>query len=377
LRALDEFLGQETDGGAHGTVVFLAPTRFEASEGQRSYHLAQDFARRGWHVIFGFWRWGIDDERPRAGNLAGVFDLPLDVLLVDPDRALRPVAAGTGLVFVEFPVSAAFRFLASANARGYVTIYDAVDDWHAFQAAGQALWYEAGFESSLGASCDTILAVSPGLATIVGQRCNREVHLVPNGWSPDLLQTSTPVTIERGTITLGYFGHLTDAWFDWDLLTECARRQPDWRIHLIGYGGGWRTTRLPENVTYIGKLPRSALAAYAAGWDVAIIPFRSGEVAAAADPIKTYEYLAFDLPVVGTGVCPPVGAEDLVRIAGNAESFVRDVATAAASRRQQTGERQEFATANTWERRVDAILRILESDEPRVAFKRRVFEAAA
>jgi glycosyltransferase involved in cell wall biosynthesis len=279
-------------------------------------------------------------------------------------------------VFVEFPLTAACRSLASANARGYVTIYDAVDDWRAFQAAGQALWYEASFERSLGASCDAILAVSPGLATIAGQRCNREVHLVPNAWSPDLLQPATPVAIERGTITLGYFGHLTEAWFDWDLLIECARRRPDWRIHLIGYGGGWRTTRLPENVTYIGKLPRTALAAHAAAWDVAIIPFRSGEVAAAADPIKIYEYLAFDLPVVGAGICPPVGAEDLVRIARDAEGFVRAVESASASRRQQTGERQAFAAANTWDRRVDAILRILEADEPRVAFKRRMFEAA-
>jgi polysaccharide pyruvyl transferase CsaB len=377
LRALEEFLDQAADCGARQTVVFLAPTRFEASEGQRSYHLALDFARRGWQVVFGFWRWGIDDERPREVNPSGVFEIPLDVLLVDPDRALRSVAAGTGLLFVEFPLSAAFRFLASANARGYVTIYDAVDDWSAFQAAGQALWYEASFERSLGASCDAILAVSPGLATIVGQRCNRKVHVVPNAWSPDLLQTATPAAVERGTITLGYFGHLTEAWFDWDLIIECARQRPDWRIYLIGYGGGWRTTRLPENVTYVGRLPRSALAAYAAGWDVAIIPFRSGQVAAAADPIKIYEYLAFDLPVVGAGICPPVGAEDLVRIARDAEGFVRAVESAAASRRRQTGERQAYAAANTWNRRVDAILRILETDEPRAAFKRRMFEAAA
>ena len=377
LHALDGFLDQKPDRAPDGTVLFLAPTRFEPSEGQRSYHLALDFVRRGWQVVFGFWRWRLDDERPSAWNPPGVFELPLDVLLIDPDRVLRSVAAGAGLLLLEFPLPATFRFLATANARGYVTIYDAVDDWRAFHAAGQAPWYEAGFERSLGASCDTILAVSPELATVLGERCSRDIHLVPNAWSPDLLHEAPRATVESGTITLGYFGHLTETWFDWDLLIECARRRPEWRIHLIGYGGGWRTTRLPDNVTYVGKVPRTLLGAYATGWDVAIIPFRAGKVAAGADPIKTYEYLAFDLPVVGAGVRPPVGAEGLVRIADGADEFIRAVESAAVSRLEQASERQAFAAASRWDRRVDAILRLLECDEPRAAFKRRMFEAAA
>ncbi len=258
-----------------------------------------------------------------------------------------------------------------------MTIYDAVDDWRAFHAAGQAPWYEPPFERGLGASCDVVLAVSRMLADVVGERCSRTVHLAPNAWSPDLLHDAAPVANDRGSITLGYFGHLTEAWFDWDLLIECARRRPEWRIQLIGYGGGWRTTHLPPNVSYIGKLPRAALAAYAVSWDVGIIPFRAGEVAAAADPIKTYEYLALDLPVVGAGIRAPFGAEPLVQVVGDVDGFLRAVESAVAARREHASGRRAFAAANTWERRVDQITRLLESGEPRAAFKRRLFEAAA
>jgi hypothetical protein len=377
LRALERFLDEKPSRPTRGTVAFIAPTRFEASEGQRSYHLALEFARRGWKVVFGFWRWHRGDERPGTSQVSGIFELPLDVLLMDPERVLRPVVVDAGLVFLEFPVPAAFRFLATANARGYLTVYDAVDDWRAFQAAGQAPWYDIDFERSLGTACDVLLAASRTLTDSVAERCRRKVHLAPNAWSPDLLHAAAPMTIERGSITLGYFGHLTEAWFDWDLLIGCARRRPEWRFQLIGYGGGWRTTHLPPNVSYVGKLPRTALAAYAAGWDVGIIPFRSGEVAAAADPIKSYEYLALDLPVVGAGIRAPFGAESLVHVAGDVDGFVRAVESAAASRAEHGSDRLAFAVANTWERRVDAITHVLESDEPRAAFKRRLFEAAA
>ena len=69
-----------------GTVFFIAPTRFEGSEGQRSYHLALEFARRGWKVVFGYWRWQIGDERPGTSQESGIFELPLDVLLMAPER---------------------------------------------------------------------------------------------------------------------------------------------------------------------------------------------------------------------------------------------------------------------------------------------------
>jgi precorrin isomerase len=130
-------------------------------------------------------------------------------------------------------------------------------------------------------------------------------------------------------------------------------------------------------VSYSGKLPQAELAGHAASWDVGIIPFRKGKVAAAADPIKAYEYLALDLPVVAAGIRAPVGAEALVRVVDDVDGFIRAVEIEAGSRAEARSERQAYAAANTWERRVDEIVRLLGSDESRVAFKRRLFETAA
>jgi hypothetical protein len=35
---------------------------------------------------------------------------------------------------------------------------------------------------------------------------------------------------------VGYFGHLTDAWFDWSLIFDLARSRADITFEIIGYG---------------------------------------------------------------------------------------------------------------------------------------------
>ena len=73
---------------------------------------------------------------------------------------------------------------------------------------------------------------------------------------------------------MGYFGYLAGAWFDWELIAAAARRRPSWRFYLIGYGGSPEGIELPATVELLGKQPQTDLAAFAANWDVAVIPFK-------------------------------------------------------------------------------------------------------
>jgi len=203
-----------------------------------------------------------------------------------------------------------------------------------------------------------------------------DIVVVPNGARPGIEQVAEPVDLPRGEITLGYFGHLTQAWFDWDLVRSVAAEQPDWRIHLVGYGQD-ATGRLPPNVVLHGKVPRNELASYAANWDVGIIPFRRSPLAASADPIKLYEYLALGLPVVTTGVMPPPGADGLVVRAENEGSFTAEVIRAAASAPQEVKRRKDFAAGCLWEKRVDQLLELVDGGGQRIALQEALFEARA
>ena len=108
---------------------------------------------------------------------------------------------------------------------------------------------------------------------------------------------------------LGYFGHLTESWFDWDFLLKVLElaRQKNFKlhVHLIGYGEPDLREKLEkysDQVQFYGKIHPSELYKHVKKWDAAMIWFKSGKLSEAVDPIKIYEYLYFGLPTIVKGI---------------------------------------------------------------------------
>ncbi len=221
------------------------------------------------------------------------------------------------------------------------------------------------------AGVDAVTAVSEPLRARVEHLAARRAALMPNAYAPGLGERP-PVERAEAGLTLGYFGYLAGAWFDWSLIVEAARARPQWRIELIGYGGEPQGMELPANVHLLGRQPRRTLASFAARWDVAVVPFIDRPLARAADPIKAYEYLALGLPVVLTGVQAPPGAQDLVARANGLQGFLQAVEQAAGTK-GWAQRRMAFAQANRWESRVDALLDLIRREEQGVAWKTALF----
>jgi polysaccharide pyruvyl transferase CsaB len=371
---LASFLQRHRNARPQRAALILAPTPLDPDEGQRSTHLAFELARRGVPVIFGYWRWRTDERRLQSETGRGIVQIPLDELEASPSLALEAFGEAQRLLLMEFPHPSFFGLAAAARGRGWISVYDLVDDWEEFHRAGQAPWYRPDFESHLLATADSVVAVSPGLAARARSLARREAELIPNGVGPGFAMVHEPRRLERGSVTLGYFGHLTRAWFDWDLVRRVGQLRPDWRIHLLGYGD-IAPARLPGNVILHGKVRREELASYASHWDVGIIPFKRSRLAASADPIKLYEYLALGLPVVAAGVTPPPGVDGLVVCAEDERSFIAEVLRAVAREPEEVERRRAFADGCTWERRVDRLLELLDRGDQRIGLQRSLFEA--
>lgn len=360
------------DAGSDEVVVILSATKLLESEGQRPTQLAVEWARREVPVVFLYWRWWPDDWSPQDRLEQGIVQVPIDVVLDRPEALTEAFAGRRRTILFAFPYPGFFDLVAAAHAEGWLTVYDVLDDWQEFHRVGQAVWYEAAFERHLLCSCDAVFAVNQVLARRIGEHGRTDPLVVGNGFRPGLEVVRRPRLLRRGPVTIGYFGHLAAAWFDWRLVVEAARRRPSWRFYLIGYGSP-ADLELPENVGLLGKQAQHELAAYAANWDVAIVPFKTDRLAAGADPIKTYEYLAIGLPVVVTGVSAPSGGERFVTRADGIDGFVAALEHAAIDPDRDAAARRAFAASCTWGHRLDAMLAAVTRGDQRAAEKRALF----
>lgn len=365
-------------GGASQVVAVFSGTQLLESEGQRPTQLALALARRGTPVVFVYWRWWDNEWRPQDRLEEGIVQIPIDVVARRPEMLTGAFAGLERTALFEFPHPGFFETLAAASSAGWITVYDVIDDWEEFHRVGQAVWYDEEFERHLIGACDAVFAINEPLAGRVRALGGPGVEILGNGLKAGIAEVREPRPLARGEVTVGYFGYLAGAWFDWELIAEAARRRPAWRFYLIGYGGSPEGTALPANLELLGKQPQADLAAFAANWDVAVIPFKPDRLAVGADPIKTYEYLAMGLPVVVTGVHPPAGAEGLVDRAEGVEDLLRAVERAAARQDpEEAAARRAFAAGCTWDHRLESLLAALAAGRQRVAEKRALFEERA
>ena len=161
---------------------------------------------------------------------------------------------------------------------------------------------------------------------------------------------------------LGFFGLIHD-WVDLDLLTDVARRQPDWHIVMIGESNlDLSKYRTVPNMHFLGRKPYEELPAYCRELDVGLIPFKINELTLAVNPIKLREYLAAGLPVVSSLLPEVKPYEPLVEVADTAESFV--AATERALHHETTTHQQRSSAMaqETWPQKVADICSYLSSN---------------
>jgi glycosyltransferase involved in cell wall biosynthesis len=101
---------------------------------------------------------------------------------------------------------------------------------------------------------------------------------------------------------IGFFG-LIHEWVDQEVLCRIAAAFPEATLVLIGrvQVDDARLRAMP-NIRLLGQRPYADLPAYAAAFDVALVPFVRNELTAAVNPIKLREYLCAGLPVVATAL---------------------------------------------------------------------------
>lgn len=345
-------------------VVFMYSGTIYVQEkrGNRPIRLTRVYLDQDRPVFFNYWRWKTDEPAPDFTHPL-LFQSPVDITPKLLDRLLEADFGGKRkMMFASFPHELMIRSLSRGAQQGWVTIYDARDDWEEFEKVGMAKWYDLGFEEYLVRHADVVTAVSLPLARKLGEMGNRsDIEIVPNALDSNFPDPPGPREVSDPPI-VGYFGHLTPKWFDWDLIIRAAREHPDWSFELAGHQEP-EDLKLPENVSLLGLLGHTELASLSRRWSFAIIPFKVSALGEAVDPIKVYEYLHLGLPVLSSYM-PQMRDYPATVIAESSEDFLALLPSMTRMTLDMDVVRP-WLEENRWEDRIDRFSRLADLAEDR------------
>ena len=269
-------------------------------------------------------------------------------------------------------------FLPTPLARGVIadldpalTIYYCIDDLASSSREARKI---VKSEQALFQSADLVFVTSERLRARAAQ-FSGAVHLFPFGVNLAVFQQSRErqeaapadlAALPRPIV--GYVGGLHQ-WVDQDLVAATASRLPHVSFALIGpeQTDVSRLKALP-NVHLFGQRPHGELPRYVRGFDVGLVPYRITEYTANVYPTKLNEYLVMGIPVVATDLAEirRFNGEhgDIVRIAATADGYAGEVSAAIAQTAapSETARRIAVAESNSWERRLEKMSELIESE---------------
>lgn len=198
-------------------------------------------------------------------------------------------------------------------------IYDCSDFWSGAESK-RALksrlhtWLKARLkarsEARIVRASDLVFASSVFLAARLDSTFGREAIVVENGVDMDRFRSAARPTEVKTELParprLAFVGPLKQLKIDFDLLRAVALAVPRYNLVLIGPAENpvpalERLLELP-NVTWLGPRNPDEIPRLMNAMDVGLLPYRERRYNEGVFPLKFFEYLAADLPVVGCGL---------------------------------------------------------------------------
>lgn len=335
---------------------------YDIGGGQRSSQLAKVFNSMGYAVYYFY-------AYPSSESESYRLPLPLcahHVANESTAKKIRERVNPDDIFIFEAPCSAFAPLLKLAKEKRCKIIYESIDNWETELGRGVI---DRGVLLELLDSAHVISATARPLAVQVKEYISdlglpeKEVIYLPNAvdtgsFSP-MKKHERPEDMKTGRVTLLYFGSLWGKWFDWELIFQLAALHPEYCINLIGDCSKIpdKVSKAPYNVRFLGLKPHSALPAYLAHTDYALIPFKPGEISDYVSPLKAFEYIAMGKRVLSTTL-PDIEGYPNVYTGNTARSWERHI-----EKDHIITPSTDFTNNNSWHSRANTLLSLAAFSE--------------
>ena len=361
-----EIVACELKKGKYNGVYVIAGIPWDVPIFQRPQQMALAFLRRGYLVIY---------LEYVQNNPSGTCISPMDglwVLTVDDFGAamegLKECIISVYSTILCWRDTAKFtRAFAEDNS----VVYEYIDHFDE-KISGEATESLRAFFNYLVKSDMpvTYLASARFLLNELKEKTGKEVVYVANGVDVQHFSRESIAAIEKRIqlpeclrtkkVKIGYFGALAP-WLDYELISAVVCLKQDWEFVFIGpdyYDGASKLPKDAANCHWLGPVAYNDLAAYASRFDVAILPFQSGDLAKSTSPLKLFEYFALGKPVVVTSDMLECTAYEEVFAGDGVNGFIAALEQAVEKRNDEKfhAALRRIAQDNTWDSRAGQLI---------------------
>lgn len=175
--------------------------------------------------------------------------------------------------------------------------------------------------------------------------------------------------LDENKPVIGYYGAFA-SWFDYEMVKHLAKARPEYNIVLIGtkYDETMEKSKINEipNVHFLGTKDYKILKNYADKFDVCTVPFLINDITKATSPLKIFEYMALNKPIVTTAMdeCKKYNS---IFIANDKDEFVKLIDKAIELKSDKDvgyfKTLKKEALENTWESKAKTIVKLLQENE--------------
>lgn len=142
---------------------------------------------------------------------------------------------------------------------------------------------------------------------IFPERCT----VIPNGVNTYLFKNDTTAKEKLGLtgFIVGYVGVLRE-WVNFEpIFLALKELNPEIKMLIVGKEGRYQETvqlakkcGVSKKVIFAGMVPYSQVAKYISAMDICLIPFNKGAISENAIPLKLFEYMACEKPVISSDI---------------------------------------------------------------------------
>jgi glycosyltransferase involved in cell wall biosynthesis len=217
-------------------------------------------------------------------------------------------------------------------------------------------------------NCHVAFGVARLLVTDLQHLTTTPVQYLPNAtaWSPGQATTEGEAVAAKDlesvpTPRVGCVGQIHSSAYDWELIEHLSASFPS--VHFVFVGPRLKEQSSAEalriesvfarpNVHWLGPKPHPHLPAYLRIFDVCINPLCISEHNHRRSPLRLFDYLATDRPIISTAIAEAFNHVPFVSIGKDKEDFARLLGEALSLKVAPDLEvRREYLAANTWHSR--------------------------